>query len=118
MPLPFRRWAVAFVVLLSAAASAEDAVPVGGDPERALARYVAKPEPAYGWTLVEKAEAGGVTVYKLELTSQTWQGIEWKHVLHVYEPRDVKFHSHALLFVSGGSRLRPPGLDEQLLAVG
>lgn len=105
-------------LFLARAVFAEDAAPVASKPEEALARYVAKPEPAYAWTLLEKTQAGGVTIYKLELTSQTWQGIEWKHVLHVYEPETVRFQDHAILFVTGGSKLRPPGLDEQLLAVG
>lgn len=109
--------AVALVVPASTAAG-QDIAPVPAKPEEALARYVAKPEPAYAWTLIEKVETGGVTIYKLELTSQTWQEIEWKHVLHVYEPQEVKFQDHAILFVSGGSRLRAPGVDEQLLAVG
>ncbi|MGC1275414.1 MAG: PhoPQ-activated protein PqaA family protein [Planctomycetaceae bacterium] len=118
--MPLRRLTASLVLLLTVAATAiaEDAAAVGGRPEEALARYIAKPESVYGWTLKEKAEAGGILVYKLELTSQTWQGIEWKHVLHVYEPKNVQFHDHVLLFVSGGSGLRPPGLDEQLLAVG
>ena len=107
------------LLALTASAVAEEAVPrAAADPEGALARYVARPEPAYGWTLVETGEAGGMTVHRLELTSQTWQGVVWKHVLHVYEPRDLKFPRHVTLFVSGGSGLRPPGIDEQLVAVG
>lgn len=115
-----QRLVLALFLLLAHAASApaEDATPVGGNPEEALARYVARPEPAYDWTLQEKAEVAGLRVYKLELTSQTWHDIVWKHVLYVYEPREVLIQDHVLLFVSGGSRMRPPGLDEQLLAVG
>lgn len=119
MALMLRRkmLAILAVLTLSPALFAEDAKPVLGDPETALARYVARPEPVYGWELKEKAEGNGVTIYKLELTSQTWQNIVWKHALYVYEPQDVKFQDHAILFVSGGSDLKPPSLDEQLLGV-
>jgi PhoPQ-activated pathogenicity-related protein len=96
----------------------EDAAPVKGKPEEALARYVARPEPVYGWALQEKAEAGGTTIYKLELTSQTWQGIVWKHVLHVYEPQPLRVKGHAILFVTGGSDLKQPSPEEQLFCVG
>ena len=120
MALPLRRFglSLAAFVLLASSASAEDLAAIGGEPTSALARYVSRPEPAYGWTLKEKTAAAGVTIYKLELTSQTWQDIVWKHVLHVYEPQDVKIQDHALLFVSGGSRLGEPRAEENLIAMG
>ena len=99
---PFAPLLVALLVPLRAG-FAEDANSASATPEDALARYVAKPEPVYGWKLLEKASAGGVTIYKMELTSQTWQGIDWKHSLHVYEPEKVAFQGHAILFVSGRS---------------
>jgi PhoPQ-activated pathogenicity-related protein len=115
--------AVLALLALAPAAFAADAVPavdqsVDGQPEEALARYVAKPEPAYGWKLVEKNNLEGMTLYKLEMTSQTWQDIDWQHALYVYEPSELKFHDHAILFVAGGSRLGPPRAEEQLIAVG
>ena len=119
MALLIRRFGLTLALLGGLASSAyAEAKPVSKDPEGALARYVAKPEAAYGWKLVEKAPGAGVTIYKLELTSQTWQGIEWKHALYVYEPQDVKIQDHAILFVGGGSRLSPPRMEEQLIAEG
>lgn len=114
-----RRFGLFAVLVLASPAVAAEAVPAAApDPEAALARYVARPEAAYGWKLVETSEAGGLTVHKLELTSQTWQGVVWTHALYVYEPPVVKFPRHVTLFVSGGSNGRPPGIEEQLVAVG
>lgn len=119
MPHLFRSLIYSLAVCLFCSASpAEEVKPVAADPERALDRYVSRPEPVYSWKLIEKADMSGLTVYRLELTSQTWQDIVWKHVLTVYEPANVQIQDHAILFVSGGSHNRTPGLDEQLLAIG
>ena len=40
---------------------------------------------------------------RLELTSQKWQGLVWKHALLVYEPKTVDHPDHMLLFVTGSS---------------
>lgn len=68
----------------------------------ALHRYVARPEEVYGWKVVEEQEITGTKIHRLELTSQTWQGIVWKHALIVYEPPKVLYPKHMLLFVTGG----------------
>ena len=87
-------------------------------PQLALRRYVDRTEAAYGWTLNETASIGEGKVYRLQLTSQTWQGADWKHLLYVYEPAVVLFPEQAVLFVAGGSNLDPPNFEEQLLALG
>ena len=43
-------------------------------------------------------------VHRLELTSQKWQGILWKHNLIVYEPTTLVHKDHMLIFVNGGYR--------------
>ena len=114
---------VPFVCLIGLArgqGAANPPVPELQDIENAASaidRFVARPEPAYDWKLIEKLTQGGVTIYRLELTSQTWQEITWKHSLTVFEPAEVSSQDHAILFVAGGSNLNPPGLDEQLLAI-
>jgi len=69
----------------------------------ALFDYVSKPDPAFRWQLVSANELPQGTVYSLELTSQNWHGILWKHVLYVIKPRIVFRPNHALLFITGGS---------------
>ncbi len=65
--------------------------------------FVKRPEPDYAWNLAEKLDIGGSRIYRLELTSQKWQDIVWKHALVVYEPAELKHKEHMLLFVTGGS---------------
>src|SRR5690349_16745921 len=64
--------------------------PLGAVPARAdLPDYLKRPEPAYAWRLKEKVSHPQGTVYDLELVSQTWQDITWKHQLQVYQPEGV-----------------------------
>lgn len=83
----------------------------------AIDRYVARPEPAYQWTLDEKTVQGGITIFRMTLTSQVWQDITWKHSLTVYEPANLSIQDHAILFISGGSGDGPPRIEEHLLAI-
>jgi PhoPQ-activated pathogenicity-related protein len=79
----------------------------------ALDRYIARPEPAYGWKLVKTIPGDGWQAYVLELTSQTWRSGKdvdrpvWKHWLTVIRPTQVK-SSTGLLFIGGGDNGDPP----------
>ncbi|MBM3880514.1 MAG: PhoPQ-activated pathogenicity [Verrucomicrobia bacterium] len=92
--------------------------------ETALDRYVATPDPAYAWRVVETAQREGATVAVIDLTSQSWLTTNevnrtlWRHWLVVVRPEKVA-HTTALLFISGGNNKdpRPPKPSDQLLAV-
>jgi PhoPQ-activated pathogenicity-related protein len=75
----------------------------------ALLDYVNRPESVYDWELRGKIPTEHGVVYDMDLTSQQWQGIVWKHVLQVFEPTRVQYPNHVLLFVSGGSNGKRPG---------
>ncbi len=75
----------------------------------ALFNYVAREEPLYQWKLNGKQTNDAGSVYDVELTSQQWQGIVWKHALMVFEPAQLKHPEHVLLFVTGGSNGGRPG---------
>jgi PhoPQ-activated pathogenicity-related protein len=76
---------------------------LGAVPARAdLAEYLKTAEPAYSWRLKEKVPNPHGTVYDLELVSQTWHDITWKHQLQVYQPTDVAPSKTLLLWVTGG----------------
>jgi PhoPQ-activated pathogenicity-related protein len=83
----------------------------------ALQEYVAKPDYSFAWKLAGKTDQALGTIYDVELTSQTWQGIVWKHVFLVYEPKALRHHEHALLFISGGKDLNKPKPEEQQLGL-
>jgi PhoPQ-activated pathogenicity-related protein len=73
-------------------------------PARAgLAEYVKKPEAAYAWKLKSKYELVGNKVYEIELTSQTWQDIVWKHDLVIVLPAKVEPTATMALWNQGGS---------------
>jgi len=74
------------------------AVPARGD----LAEYIKRPEPKFAWKLNQKVESPQGTIYDLELVSQEWQGIIWKHQLQVYQPTGVTPSATMLLWNTGG----------------
>jgi PhoPQ-activated pathogenicity-related protein len=67
-----------------------------------LMEYVKKPEPHFAWKLKQKIDSPLGVVYDIEMTSQTWEGIDWTHQLEVYQPKDVAPNSAMLLFNTGG----------------
>jgi len=79
-----------------------------------LDRYLARPEPAYGWKVSPTAKAGETD---LELTSQTWQGHDWKHSLQIFAPHPVAgatLHDDcALIWLQAGATVRGgTGIDQ------
>src|SRR6266550_2099181 len=63
--------------------------------ETALDRYVAKPDPAFAWTVSKTLPAEGATAALIDLTSQRWltepevEQPVWKHWLVVVTPEKV-----------------------------
>lgn len=70
--------------------------------ETALVDYINNGDNNYKWEAIDQMRGEGVTAYRLELTSQKWQDIVWRHELVVIIP-DVVEHDEALLHISGGS---------------
>ncbi len=82
--------------------------------------YVKAPDASYVWRLEATQEIPGVgTVLTLELTSQTWQGIVWKHWLQVLRPTKLDYPDHAMLVISGGrNRNDPPKVSAEAMVLG
>lgn len=97
------RLAPAYTALFALIAFAAPVLAKG--PSEALDDYIKRPQPAYGWSIKSKEERGGLTIYKLDLTSQVWRGITWKHRLNVIVPPAAQGKrarpGHALLGISG-----------------
>lgn len=77
---------------------------VGLSPARAdLHEYVKRPESVFEWRLVEKKETPQGIVYDLQMTSQNWQNIVWKHQIQIYQPTGVEPNKTMLLWNTGGN---------------
>jgi PhoPQ-activated pathogenicity-related protein len=95
-------------------ADAPAANPLAVKPEEktALDAYLAKPDPAYKWTLVSTHPGDGFTTYVLELTSQTWRTSAevdrpvWTHWMTIVKPAEVK-SDKGLLFIWQGDNTDP-----------
>ncbi|MFW6061115.1 MAG: PhoPQ-activated pathogenicity-related family protein [Phycisphaeraceae bacterium] len=72
------------------------------DEDATLADYVQRADGSYAVELVGETELGPVTVYTVELTSQTWQGRPWKHWLSIIVPEQLRHDAEALLVIAGG----------------
>ncbi len=67
-----------------------------------LEEYVKKADSSFEWKLKGQRLVNGAKIYEIDLTSQTWQTIPWKHDLVVIVPPDVKPTSTMFLFNTGG----------------
>jgi PhoPQ-activated pathogenicity-related protein len=76
--------------------------PAAGGLPTALQDYVKAADDSYEYTLEESQKLEGCTVHKLALTSQTWQGIPWRHALYAYVPENPSHTDTVLLFITGG----------------
>ncbi len=92
----------AILALVVSTAGGESLRPAKGPIPTALGDYVARPESAFAWKLIGKQSLDQGVVYDVDLTSQTWQGIVWKHALLICQPKDLQYPQHVLLMVSGG----------------
>ncbi|HOX36882.1 MAG TPA: PhoPQ-activated protein PqaA family protein [Candidatus Brocadiia bacterium] len=63
--------------------------------------YVAAPDKNYSWQLVGEDYQLGITIYDVELVSQEWQGIVWKHRLKVAVPPNVPDETLGVLVITG-----------------
>ncbi len=90
------KWIVVLVIATFGASGAVFAQPVFD--------YVNRPDDAYGWEVTgERTLSSGVTVMEMKLTSQVWQGIEWRHRVQVLTPAEMAYPETALLLITGGT---------------
>jgi PhoPQ-activated pathogenicity-related protein len=99
------------LALAAAAIAALAARPATAD----LPAYLARPDATYTWKLLSNDTTDVGTVLSVDLVSQTWQGIVWKHQLTIYEPKQLTYPDAALLFITGGSTDRKPRPEDHAL---
>lgn len=83
----------------------------------ALADYVNLPDNSFAWKLNSKSELALGRIYDLELISQTWMDMPWKHVFMIYEPQKVVHQEHVLLFITGGSQQSKPNEESRQMGL-
>ena len=88
----------------------DDAVP----PE--LNAYIELADASYRWEIVESRTDQPVKSWLVELTSQTWHDIVWKHYMIIVEPQELKFPDCGILFITGGRVGRKPSDGDLTLA--
>ncbi len=99
---------IAFFLVAFASCTTARTQKAGSDKKEkpsALTRYVNADDGAYKWERVGEIKLpGGAVAYELNLTSQKWRGITWKHTVYVVRPEKVeKQPSLAVMMVLGGS---------------
>jgi PhoPQ-activated pathogenicity-related protein len=90
-------------LLLVCLRNAEAKEPRDEKAPTALQEYVAAKDDAFAWKILKNDRGDGFLTYDVDLTSQVWQGITWKHALTVFVPPDVRHTDTVLLFIMGGS---------------
>ena len=83
----------------------------------ALREYVDLPDASFAWKLNSKSDQALGRVYDVELVSQTWMDMTWKHVFIIYEPKVIAHPEHVLLFITGGSRMNKPNEESQQMGL-
>jgi len=91
---PFLRW-MAILLLVPVLLHAADRELTNLD------RYVAQPDDSFAWKLRGTMETNGMTLARLELTSQTWRGIPWSHELTLIRPAQPRHEDIAFLYITG-----------------
>ena len=98
--------ALCWFAVAGPASAQERTLPVTHSPLAGseLADYVSKPDEHFQWEVRERQKIQNCDVLRLHLTSQRWQGIDWRHVLTLIKPNNLDTsRQDALLVVSGGN---------------
>jgi PhoPQ-activated pathogenicity-related protein len=96
-----RRITLLCLLFAAAACSVAEA-----SPRTALADYVARPDASFAWHPVARFSPPGAEVFVLNVVSQTWQNIAWRHRLFIIRPTGLPAEPRQGLFVVSGGRWR------------
>jgi PhoPQ-activated pathogenicity-related protein len=80
-----------------------------------LDSYVQAPDRSFAWSQTANHDTAQGKVIAIDLTSQTWRGIPWKHAMRVYVPTTVTYPDAMILFITGGSNGSNPSPTDDLL---
>jgi len=92
----------AFFVIVGGSAAAQTRDAASDARSDVLATYVAKPDASYEWRVRGRFRYHGTELVELQLHSQTWRDVLWKHQLMLIRPPRVVDENRGLLIVGGG----------------
>jgi PhoPQ-activated pathogenicity-related protein len=72
-------------------------------PPKQLDEYLALPDTSFSWKIIRQAETLNHHTFLVEMTSQTWHGITWKHYMYIAEPSNMVNSGNCILYIVGGS---------------
>jgi PhoPQ-activated pathogenicity-related protein len=107
--------------LATAATGALPTLPILGSAQTALDRYVAAPDAAYGFRLLNSFRGPGYRAFVLQMTSQRWRSSSevnepiWTHWLTIVEPDEVRTSVGTLVIAGGSNNDPPPSQADRLL---
>ena len=105
------------VIAIICCGSAEAKEPANKEVPMALQDYVAAKDDSFAWKLLKNDRSGDLLTYDIELTSQVWEGITWKHALTIFVPLNhLRHRDTVLLFIMGGSTGGQPSADDRAMA--
>lgn len=83
------------------------------NPPTAFYDYLKRPDASYKFDVTEKS---GDKI--INLTSQTWQGIDWQHTVYYKSPKDIVHKGVAILYITGDGPKPADYLDIGLITAG
>ena len=88
----------------------------GGQSEKpalnALDAYIHNNDPSFRWDIDSYSTSDYGTDCVVNMVSQTWHDIVWKHTMYVIEPAKLTNPNHCVLFITGGSNGSGPRESE------
>jgi PhoPQ-activated pathogenicity-related protein len=104
------------LIAISCCASAEAKEQASKEVPMALQNYVAAKDDSFAWKLLKNDRSGDLLTYDIELTSQVWEGITWKHALTIFVPLNhLRHRDTVLLFIMGGSTGGQPSAEDRAM---
>ena len=92
------------VMVLSCGGSGAGKTAAGAKPSQgALDAYIHNNDQSFRWEVASHSQDDKGISCVMDLVSQTWQGIVWKHKMYIIEPAKLTNPSHCLIYITGGS---------------
>lgn len=80
-----------------------------------LISYVNAPDASFDWKVTKVDQTGAGKIHRIDLTSQTWRGLPWKHQFRIFEPAKYAHKGVMLLFITGGKNGGAPKASDDVL---